>query len=128
MDAKDAEPRLLDRVRGEIRARHYSRRTESVYVHWIRQFIVFHRLRHPREMGAVEVAAFLRWLAVERGVSASTQNQALSSLLFLYEVVFGERLSWMNDIVRAQRPARLPVSSLATRSRYCWPNFEARCG
>jgi integron integrase len=101
-------PKLLDRVRHAIRLRHYSRRTEDAYVGWIRRFIVFHGKRHPRELGAPEVTAFLSSLAV-RGVSASTQNQALSSLLFLYEVVFGERLGWMNDIVRAQRPARLPV-------------------
>ena len=100
-------PKLLGRVRHAIRLRHYSRRTEEAYVGWIRRFIVFHGKRHPRELGAPEVTAFLSSLAV-RGVSASTQNQALSSLLFLYEVVFGERLGWMNDIVRAQRPARLP--------------------
>jgi integron integrase len=88
--------------------RHYSRRTEEAYLGWIRRFILFHGKRHPRELGPPEVTAFLSSLAA-RGVSASTQNQALSSVLFLYEVVFGERLGWMNDIVRAQRPARLPV-------------------
>jgi site-specific recombinase XerD len=101
-------PTLLDRVRHAIRLRHDSRRTEEAYVGWIRRFIVFHGKRHPRGLGAPEVTAFLSSLAA-RGVSASTQNQALSSLLFLYEVVFGARLDWMNDIVRAQRPARLPV-------------------
>jgi len=101
-------PKLLDRVREAIRVRHYSRRTEEAYVGWIRRFIVFHGKRHPRELGAAEVTAFLSSLAA-RGVSASTQNQALSSVLFLYEVVFGERLGWLNDIVRAQRPLRLPV-------------------
>jgi integron integrase len=99
---------LLDRVRDAIRVRHYSPRTEDAYVAWIRRFIVFHGRRHPRELGAPEVTAFLSSLAA-RGVSASTQNQALSALLFLYEVVFGERLGWLNDIVRAQRPARLPI-------------------
>lgn len=102
-------PKLLDRVREAIRLRHYSRRTEEAYVAWIRRFIVFHGKRHPSEMGAAEVSAFLSWLATARGVSASTQNQALSAVLFLFEVVLGRRLPWMDDIIRAQRPVRLPV-------------------
>jgi integron integrase len=101
-------PRLLDRVRQAIRVRHYSPRTEQAYVGWMRRFILFHGKRHPRDLGEREVTAFLSRLATD-GVSASTQNQALSAILFLYEVVLGERLPWMNDIVRAQRPARLPV-------------------
>ena len=108
MQIQQGEPRLLDRVRAAIRVRHYSRRTEKAYVAWIRRFIVFHEKRHPSEMGAVEVTAFLSNLA-ERGVSASTQNQALSAILFLYGAVLGQQLGWMNDIVRAQRPVRLPV-------------------
>jgi integron integrase len=99
---------LLDRVRQAIRLRHYSPRTEHAYVSWIRRFIVFHGKRHPRELGEREVTAYVTSLAT-RGVSASTQNQALSAVLFLFEVVLGQRLPWMNDIVRAQRPARLPV-------------------
>ena len=106
--ASGSSPRLLDRVRQAIRLRHYSRRTEQAYIGWIRRFIVFHGKRHPRELGEREVTAFLSRLAT-RGVSASTQNQALSAILFLYEVVVGGRLPWMNDIVRAQRPTRLPV-------------------
>jgi len=101
-------PKLLDRVREAIRLRHYGQRTEDAYVGWIRRFIVFHGKQHPRELGATEVTAFLSSLAA-RGVSASTQNQALSSILFLYEVVIGQRLGWLHDIVRAQRPLRLPV-------------------
>ena len=101
-------PRLLDRLRQEIRIRHYSRRTEQAYVSWVRRFIVFHGKRHPRDLGASEVTVFLSSLA-DRGVSASTQNQALSALAFLFEVVLGQRLTWMNEIVRAQRPVRLPV-------------------
>jgi len=81
--------KLLDRVRHVIRARHYSRRTEEAYVHWIRRYIVFHRKTHPSEMGAPEMSRFLTWLAVERHMSASTQNQALSALLFLYKDVLG---------------------------------------
>src|SRR5262245_47551511 len=80
-------PRLLDRVRHAIRARHYSRRTEKAYVHWIRRFIFFHGKRHPSEMGAPEVTRFLTSLAVDARVAASTQNQALSALLFLYRDV-----------------------------------------
>src|SRR3954469_13341255 len=76
--------KLLDHVREEIRARHYSRRTEEAYIHWIRQYIRFHGLRHPRELGSSEIAAFLTWLAVDRHVAASTQNQAFSGVLFLY--------------------------------------------
>jgi site-specific recombinase XerD len=101
-------PRLLDRVREAIRFRHYSRRTEEAYVLWIRRFIVFHEKRHPRELGEAEVTAFLSSLAT-KGMSASTQNQALSAVLFLYEVIVGRKLSWMDGVVRAQRPARLPV-------------------
>ena len=83
--------KLLDRVRHLIRARHYSHRTEGAYVHWIRRYIVFHHTRHPSEMGAPEISKFLTWLAVERHVSASTQNQALSALLFLYKLRAGDR-------------------------------------
>src|ERR1700733_7305139 len=81
-----AKPKLLDRVRSAIRLRHYSPRTETAYVAWIRRFIVFHGKRHPQEMGEPEVTAFLSALA-HRGVSSSTQNQALSAVLFMYEVV-----------------------------------------
>lgn len=105
----DAQPpRLLDVVRRQIRLRHYSPRTEEAYLGWVRRFIRFHGGRHPREMGAEEVTAFLSSLA-SSGVSASTQNQAMSAVLFLYQLVLGQRLPWMNEVVRAQRPARLPV-------------------
>jgi integron integrase len=102
------EPRLLDRVREAIRLRHYSPRTEEAYVAWIRRFILFHGKRHPQELGEVEVTAFVSGLAGD-GVSASTQNQALSAILFLYHAVLDRRLPWMQTIVRAQRPTRLPV-------------------
>jgi len=118
-----SRPKLLDRVRQEIRLRHYSRRTEQAYLAWIRRFILANGKRHPRELGEPEVTAFVSGLAT-RGVSASTQNQALSAILFLYEVVIGARLEWMHTIVRAQRPTRLPVvlsreevSSLLARLR-----------
>ena len=102
-------PRLLDRVREAIRARHYSRRTEKAYVAWIRRFILFHGKRHPLEMGGPEVTRFLTSLAVEGHVAGSTQNQALSALLFLYREVLAQELPWLDDIVRAKRTARLPV-------------------
>ena len=105
---ESSSPRLLDRVREATRLRHYSERTEQAYVAWIRRFIVFHGKRHPRELGEREVTAFLSSLAAG-GSSASTQNQALSAILFLYGAVLGQRLGWMNDIVRARRPMRLPV-------------------
>jgi integron integrase len=102
-------PRLLDQVREALRTRHYSRRTEKAYVGWIRRFVIFHGKRHPREMGEAEVTRFLSHLAVERKVSASTQNQALAALLFLYRVVLGIELKWLGEMVRAKRPQRLPV-------------------
>jgi integrase len=95
------KPRLLDRVREALRARHYSRRPEKAYVHWIK--------RHPADMGAAEVTAFLTSLAVHDKVAASTQNQALSALLFLYREVLGVDLPWLDDVVRAKRSQHLPV-------------------
>ena len=104
-----SEPRLLDRVRAAIRLRHYSRRTEKAYTGWIRRFILFHGKRHPAEMAEAEITRFLSHLAIEDKVSASTQNQALSALLFLYRNVLARELPWMDEIVRAKRPQRLPV-------------------
>ncbi len=103
------KPRFLDRVRESLRTRHYSARTEKAYVGWIRRYILFHGKRHPAEMGAAEVSRFLTSLAVDRSVAASTQNQALSALLFLYREVLGQDLPWLEDLVRAKRPPRLPV-------------------
>jgi len=102
-------PRLLDRVREANRLRHGSRSTEKSYIAWIRRYIVFHGKRHPAEMGAPEVAQFLSSLAVEGKVAASTQNQALSALLFLYRHVLHQDLPWLEDVVRARRPKHLPV-------------------
>ncbi len=101
--------KLLDRVRQAIRIRHYSRRTEEAYVGWIRRFILFHGKRHTAQMGEDQVTAFLTSLAVDRRVSASTQNQALSAILFLYEHALGIELEWLDGIVRAKAPLRLPV-------------------
>lgn len=102
-------PRLLDQVREAIRLRHYSIRTEQAYTDWIKRFILFHGKRHPREMGAAEVERFLTHLAVEGRVAASTQNQALSALLFLYREVLKVDLPWLGEMTRAKRPGRLPV-------------------
>jgi integron integrase len=102
-------PRLLDRVRTILRSRHYSPRTEEAYVHWIRRFILFHDKRHPADLAEPDVERFLSALAIERRVSASTQNQALAALLFLYENVIERKLHWLENVVRAKRPERLPV-------------------
>lgn len=102
-------PRLLDQVRQAIRVRHYSLRTEQAYVQWIKRYIHFHGKWHPAELGPAEVEAFLTALAVRDRVSASTQGQALAALLFLYKQVLGVELPWLDEVVRAKRPQRLPV-------------------
>src|SRR5713101_1369962 len=103
------QPRLLDRVRIAIRTRHYSLRTEEAYVGWIRRFILFHGKRHPNEMGEPEINLFLSSLAIKARVSASTQNQALSALLFLYRDVLELPFPQLENVVRAKRPKRLPT-------------------
>jgi integron integrase len=108
-DASPRRPRLLDRVRDALRLRHYSRRTERAYLGWIRRYVLVHGKRHPVDMGAEEVSRFLSSLAVQGKVGASTQNQALAALLFLYGPVLGVDLPWLDDLVRAARPQRLPV-------------------
>ena len=102
-------PKLLDQLRESLRVRHYSLRTEDSYLDWVRRFILFHGKRHPRDMGAPEVQAFLSHLAVDRRVSPSTQNQAKAALLFLYRHVLDADLPWLAEIVQAKRQARLPV-------------------
>lgn len=104
-----AQPKLLDRLHNRIRVKHYSIRTEEQYVHWVKRFIHFHGKRHPETMGAREVEAFLNHLTVEGRVSASTQNQAKSALLFLYKEVLGKELPWLENVASAKRPARVPV-------------------
>jgi integron integrase len=101
--------RLLDQVRGKIRVKHYSIRTEQAYVDWIRRFILHSGKRHPRDLGATEVEAFLTHLAVAGRVAASTQNQAKSALLFLYREVLEEELPWLDKVEQARAPKRLPV-------------------
>ena len=107
--AADKPKKLLERVRDVIRVKHYSWRTERTYCDWIERFIRFHQMRHPSEMGAAEVSEFLTHLARDGNVSASTQNQALSALLFLYKQVLKEEIGWLEDVERAKKPARLPV-------------------
>lgn len=115
-DTNSAEPapdqprrKLLDEVRGAIRVRHYSIRTEESYVGWIRRYILFHGKQHPRELGGADVTAFLSQLATQGQVAASTQNQALAAILFLYRHVLEADLPWLDDVVRAKRPQRLPT-------------------
>ena len=102
-------PKLLDRMRHAIRTRHYSRRTEEAYLTWVRRYVKFHGLRHPGELPPSAVAQFLSHLANESNVSASTQSQALSALLFLYRDVLQKDIGWLEGVVRAKRPKRLPV-------------------
>ena len=108
-DAVNPKPKLLDQVRQAIQTRHYSPKTEDSYVHWIKRFIFFHNKRHPAEMGEKEMARFLSSLASERHVSASTQNQALNAILFLYREVLRKNIGYVEGVVRAKKPRRLPV-------------------
>jgi integrase len=102
-------PRLYDRVVEVLRARHYSPRTEEAYLHWIRRFTLFHAGAHPRELGEGHVNTFLTHLAVKENVAASTQNQALAALLFLYGHVLEQPLNRIEGVIRARKPKRLPV-------------------
>jgi hypothetical protein len=102
----DKPLKLMAQVRNQIRVLHYSIRTEHAYTGWIKRFILFHNKRHPMEMGKSEVEAFLTYLAVDRSVSSSTQTQAKSALLFLYEKVLGQELPWLSDIVTAKHRKR----------------------
>jgi site-specific recombinase XerD len=99
-------PKLLDQVRGKLRVKHYSIRTEEQYLHWIKRFILFHDKRHPKEMGAGEVEAFLTHLAVRGKVAASTQNQAKSAILFLYKHVLESELPWLDNVTQAKAAHR----------------------
>jgi integron integrase len=105
----ESSPGLLRVARDRMRVPHLSYQTEKAYLGWMRRFISFHQRRHPRDMGATEVRAYLTHLAVDRKVSASTQNQALQALLFLYKQILEIELPWLNDVVRAQTARRLPV-------------------
>src|SRR5450759_5138367 len=103
------EPKLLDQVRGKIRLKHYSIRTEQAYLDWIKRFVLHFGKRHPRDLGAAEVEQFLTYLAVHGKVAASTQNQAKSALLFLYKEVLALELPWLDNVEQSKVPKRLPV-------------------
>lgn len=103
------EMKLLDQVRAAARMKHFSYRTEQAYVGWVRRYVLFHGKRHPREMGAAEIAAFVSHLATVGNVAASTQNQALAAILFLYRSVLGREVAEIEDVLRARKPKRLPV-------------------
>src|SRR3989338_4276414 len=109
MSETDRKPKLMDRLCEALRSRHYSRRTEETYCHWVKRFIFFHKVRHPAQMAETEINAFLTHIAVKEKVSASTQNQALSALLFLYRHVIGREVGDLGKVIRARKPTRLPV-------------------
>lgn len=101
--------KLLEEVRQNLRRRHYSIRTEEAYLQWIRRFILFHDKRHPRDMGQTEVTAFLNYLVIQCNVAASTQNQALNAIVFLYKNMLGQELEWLQGLEQAKKPKRLPI-------------------
>jgi len=103
------KPKLLDSLREALRSRHYSRRTEQTYCHWVKRFIYFHNVRHPMDMAEPEINAYLTYLAVKEKVSASTQNQALSALLFLYRHVLGRKVGDLREVIRARKHRHVPV-------------------
>ncbi|MGH8263871.1 MAG: integron integrase [Steroidobacterales bacterium] len=106
---KPAAPRLVDQLRHQIQLRHYSYRTEQAYIGWAKRYIRFHALKHPSKMGGPEVESYLSHLASDRNVASATQAQALSALMFLYKTVLKTDLPWLDNVVRASRPRRLPV-------------------
>jgi len=122
------KPKLLDQVRGLLRVKHYSVRTERAYVFWIKRYIYFHQKRHPAEMGKDEVERFLSYLATTDKVAASAQSQALAALLFLYKQVLKVDLPWMQGIVRAKRPKRLPVVLTRDEVRRIFGQLEGTVG
>ncbi|QOX79292.1 integron integrase [Trichlorobacter lovleyi] len=109
MQNQPAKPKLLDQLRDRIRLKHYSRRTEDVYLDWAKRYILYHKKRHPQEMGKREVEEFLTYLATERNVAAATQNQAKAALQFLYKEVLEIQLPWLDEVEQAKKPKRLPV-------------------
>lgn len=120
------KPRLLDQVRATIRRKHYSIRTEEAYINWIKRYIFFHNKRHPLEMDEHEVEQFLNDLAVKKKVSASTQNQAMSAILFLYREVLDKEIGWMDTLERAKLPQRLPVVLTESEVRDVLGQLEGR--
>jgi integron integrase len=117
-------PKLLDRVRQHLRVKHYSIRTEQAYLDWIRRFILFHGKRHPNDMAEDEISVFLTHLAVDRHVAASTQNQAFSALLFLYQQVLDRKLDFIDGVERVSRPPKLPVVFTREEARAVLANLK----
>ncbi|MDY0385083.1 MAG: integron integrase [Geobacter sp.] len=109
MENQPAKPKLLDQLRDRIRLKHYSRRTEDVYLDWAKRYILYHNKTHPQEMGKLEIEDFLTYLARDRKVSASTQNQAKAALLFLYKEVLDIKLPWLGEVEQAKKPQKMPV-------------------
>ena len=124
LGADPQAPRLLEQLRARIRTKHYSIRTEDAYVDWVRRFTLHFGKRHPRDLGAREIERFLTDLAVEGHVSASTQNQAKSALLFLYRDVLGIELEWLRNVTQAKVPQRLPVVLTETEVRRVFKHFR----
>lgn len=127
MNPPPRSPRLLDLLRLALRSRHYSRRTEQAYCLWVKRFIYFHNIRHPEDMGEEEINAFLTHLAVDEKVSASTQNQALSALLFLYRHVLGRGVGDLGDVIRARKPERVPVVMARAEVRDVLAHMNGDC-
>jgi integron integrase len=119
-------PKLLDQLRQALRSGHYSRKTEQSYCHWVKRFVRFHNLRHPSKLGEPEINAFLSHLALKRKVSASTQTQALSAILFLYQRVLKRELGHIGDAIRARRPKRLPVVMTRDEARIVLDHLEGQ--
>src|SRR6266852_8855228 len=120
------KPKLLDQVRQLLRLRHYSLRTEEAYLAWIKRFILFHGKRHPAELAETHVSAFLSSLANQGQVAVSTQNQALSALLFLYKEVLQRELAFIGGVVRVKRPPKLPVVLAPTEVRAVLAQLDTR--
>src|SRR4051812_19776362 len=119
-----ASPKFLDRVRWHLRIKRYSLRTERAYVDWIRRYILFHKKKHPSEMGEENIAAFLSHLAIDNHVAAATQNQAFSALLFLYQHVLEKKLEFISGVERVRRPPKLPVVFTRIEARAVLANLK----
>jgi integron integrase len=126
LSSANRKPKLLDQVRETIRRKHYSLRTEAAYIDWIKRYIFFHRKQHPGTMGAREMEQFLNYLAVDKKVAASTQNQALSALVFLYREVLRQEFDWMENLERAKRPSRLPIVLTEAEVRQVLAHLDGR--
>ena len=121
---RSRKPKLLDLVKDNLRVRHYSRKTEESYVSWIKRFIFFNSKKNPNEMGKEEIQKFLNYLAVEKQVSSSTQNQALQAILYLYKNIIKKEIGWLEEIIKAHRSKRLPVVFTKSEVREIFINLS----